>query len=159
MTTSHTNQAKDALGKLEALFEEYLGKKAPVMPENIKDTLVSFAPYLAILTVVISAPALFALLGGIGSVVGPFSAFLGAGYMMQYSFTFMIGAATLLVSAVFAALAIQGLFKREMKAWRLMYYSSLFSFVASVLQGSVISALVGLIIGMYILFQVKEKYR
>jgi len=158
MTTSQTNQAKDALGKLEALFEEYLGKKTPAMPENIKDTLVSFAPYLAILTVVVSAPALFALLG-IGSMIGPFSAFLGAGYMMQYSFTFMIGAGALLVSAVFAALAIQGLFKREMKAWRLMYYSSLISFVATVLQGSVMSALVGLIIGMYILFQVREKYR
>lgn len=156
--STHTNQAKDALSKLEGLFEEYLGHKAPAMPDNIKDTLVSFAPYLAILSVVLTVPALFALIG-IGTAVGPFTAFLGAGYMMQYSFSYMVGAGTLLVSAVFAALAIQGLFKREMKAWRLMYYSSLISFVASVLQGSVMSALVGLVIGMYILFQVREKYR
>ena len=158
MTKTYINQAKDALGKLEALFEEYLGKKAPAVPEHIKNTLVSLAPYLAIVTVVISAPALFALLG-IGSMMSPFSEFSDAGYMMQYRFTFMIGAGALLVSAVFAALAIQGLFKREMKAWRLMYYSSLISFVATVLQGSLMSGLVGLIIGMYILFQIREKYR
>jgi hypothetical protein len=158
MSTSHGNQAQDVLGKLEALFEEYLGKKAPAMPDNIKETLVSFSPYLAIIGIVISVPALLALLG-IGAAVGPFTAFLGAGYMMQYSFSYMIGAGALLISAVLEGLAIQGLFKREMKAWRLMYYSSLVSFAASVLQGSVTSAIVGLLIGMYILFQVREKYR
>jgi hypothetical protein len=140
------------------MLDEYLGKKAPAMPDNIKDTLVSFAPYLAIIGIIFSLPAIFAILG-IGAMMGPFSAFLGAPYMMSFGASYYIGVVGLIISAIFDGLAIPGLFKRSMSAWRLMYYSSLVTFVASILQGNLGSAILGGLIGLYILFQVKNKYK
>jgi len=158
MSTTKAPDTKAALNQLEIILDEYLGKKAPAMPENIKETLVSFAPYLAIIGIVISLPAIFAILG-IGAMMGPFSAFLGASYMMSYGVTYYIGIVGLIISAILEALAIQGLFKRSMGAWRLMYYASLVTFVASVLQGNLSSAIIGGLIGLYILFQVKGMYK
>lgn len=158
MSTTKAPDTKAALGQLETMLDEYLGKKAPAMPENIKETLVSFAPYLAIIGIVFSLPAIFAILG-IGAMMGPFSAFLGASYMMSYGVGYYVGIVGLIISAVLDGLAIPGLFKRSMGAWRLMFYSSLVTFVASVLQGSFGSALLGGVIGLYILFQVKGMYK
>lgn len=158
MSTTKAPDTKAALNQLETMLDEYLGKKAPAMPENIKETLVSFAPYLAIIGIVFSLPAIFAILG-IGAMMGPFSAFLGASYMMSYGVGYYVGIVGLIISAVLDGLAIPGLFKRSMGAWRLMFYSSLVTFVASVLQGSFGSALLGGVIGLYILFQVKGMYK
>lgn len=158
MSTTKAPDYKASFDQLETMLDEYLGKKAPAMPENMKETLVSFAPYLAIIGIVISLPAIFAILG-IGAAMGPFSAFLGAGYMMSYGFTYYVGIIALIVGAVFEGLAIPGLFKRAMSAWRFMYYASLISFVASVLQGNLSSAIIGGLIGLYILFQVKHMYK
>ncbi len=158
MSTTKAPDYKASFGQLETLLDDYLGKKAPALPDNIKETLVSFAPYLAIIGIVLALPALFALLG-IGAMMRPFTAFLGASYMMSYGWGYYIGVIGLLISAVLEALAIQGLFKRSMESWRLMYYSSLVSFVASILQGAISSAIIGGLIGMYILFQVKPKYK
>lgn len=158
MSTTKAPDYKASLNQLESLFEEYLGKKAPAMPENIKETLTSFAPYIAIVGIVLTLPAVFTLLG-IGAAMSPFTAFLGASYMMSYGFTYYVGIVVLIGSAILEALAIPGLFKRTKGAWQLMFYSSLVSFVGTVVQGSVLGGLLSLLIGMYILFQVKEKYR
>jgi len=158
MSTSKAPDYKASLNQLETLLDEYFGKKAPAMPDNFKETIVSFAPYLAIIGIVLTLPAVFALLG-IGAAMGPLSAFLGASYMMTYGIGYYVGVIVILVSAVLEAMAIPGLFKRTLAAWRLMFYSSLVSAVGSIIQGSISGALIGFLIGMYILFQVKEKYR
>jgi len=158
MSTTKTPDYKASFNQLETLLDDYLGKKAPALPENIKEIIVSFAPYLAIIGIVISLPAIVAILG-IGTMMGPFTAFLGASYTMSYGVGYYVGVVGLIISAVLDGLAIKGLFKRSMGAWRLMYYSSLVSFVASILQGSFSGALIGLLIGLYILFQVKSKYK
>jgi len=158
MSDTKAPNTTGVLNQLETMLEEYLGKKAPAMPENIKDILVSFAPYLAIIGIVIALPSLLAVLG-VGAFLSPFSAFMGTSYMLSYGFGYYVGIVGIIISAVFDALAIQGLFKRSMGAWRLMYYSALVSFVTSVLQGGFVGAIIGGLIGMYILFQVKSKYK
>ncbi len=147
---------KGTFNQLEKMLDEYLGKKAPAMPENIKETLVSFAPYLAIIGIVISLPAIFAIVG-IGAMLGPLGALTGAAYV--YGPAYYIGIVGLIISAILEGLAIPGLFKRTATAWRFMYYASLVSFVASILQGNLVSAIIGALIGLYILFQVKNKYK
>lgn len=158
MSTTKAPDYKASLNQLESLFEEYLGKKAPAMPESVKETLVSFAPYIAIIGIVLTLPAVFTLLG-IGAAMSPFTAFLGASYMMSYGFTYYVGIIVLIGSAILEAMAVPGLFKRSMGAWKLMFYSTLVSFIGTVVQGSVLGGLLSLLIGMYLLFQVKEKYR
>ncbi len=144
---------KASMNKLESLLDDYLGKKAPALPENIKDTLVSIAPYLAIVGIVISVPAILALLG-IGAMFGPL-----VGYGLHYSFLYIVGIITLAISMVLEALAVPGLFKRAKSAWTLMYYSSLVGVVANLLQGSLSGAIIGGLIGLYVVFQLKPKYK
>lgn len=144
---------KASFNKLESMLDEYLGKKAPSLPENAKETLVSIAPYIAIVGIVFSVPAVLALLG-IGAMFGPF-----VGYGLHYSFAYTVGVITLAISMVLEGLAIPGLFKRAKSAWRLMYYSSLVGIVANVLQGSLSGAIVGGLIGLYFVFQLKSKYK
>ena len=158
MSYSKASDYKSAFNQLETVFDEYLGQKAPLLPDNIKEVIVSIAPYLSIICIVISLPAILAILG-IGAMLGPFSTLMGASYMMSYGIMYYIGVAAIIVSAVLNGLAINGLFKHSLSAWRLMYYSSLISFVASVLQGSVLGAFIGGLISLYILFQVKSKYK
>ncbi len=158
MSDTKAPDYKGTFNQLEKMLDEYLGKKAPAMPENIKETLTSFAPYLAIIGIVISLPAIFAILG-IGAALGPLGALTGASYMMTFGPAYYIGVVGLIISVIFEGLAIPGLFKRSMGAWRFMYYASLANFAASVLQGNFVSAIIGGLIGMYILFQVKNKYK
>ena len=150
--------SKASFNKLEETLNEYLAKKAPALPENVKETLVSFGPYLAIIGIVISIPAILALLG-LGALGGSFSAFMGPAYGMRYGFGYIVGLVGSVVTIVLEAMAIQGLFKRSMGAWRLMYYSSLVTILSGILQGSVFGAIIGGIISLYILFQLKSKYK
>ena len=45
-----------------------------------------------------------------------------------------------------------------MSAWRLIFYSQLIGIVFSLLSGSILGALVGGVIGLYILFQIRPLY-
>jgi len=78
---------------------------------------------------------------------------------MSFGFTYYVGIVILIGSALLEAMAVPGLFKRSMSAWKLMFYSTLVSFIGTVVQGSVLGGILSLLIGMYLLFQVKEKYR
>lgn len=149
--TKGSTDYKASMNKLESVLDEYLGTKAPALPENIKDTLVSIAPYLAIVGIIISLPAILALFS-----IGAFIPFVG--YGIQYSLVYTIGIIVLAISMVLEAMAIPGLFKRAKSAWRLMYYSSLIGIVASLLQGSISGALIGGLICLYVVFQLKAKY-
>ena len=157
MSDTKAPDYKSMFNQLETMLDEYLGKKAPALPENIKETLAKFAPYLAIIGIVISIPGILAILG-IGAMMGPLGALAGTPYI-SYSIFHYIGVVGLVISVVLEGLAINGLFKREMKSWRLIYYSSLVTFVASVLQGSIGGAIIGGLISLYVLFQIKSKYK
>jgi len=157
MSDTKAPDYKSAFGQLEKMLDEYLGKKAPAMPENAKETLAAFGPYISIISIVIALPAITAILG-LGSILSFMGPLAGVPYM-SFGFGYYIGLIGIIVSVVFNGLAIPGLFKRTMGAWRFMYYATLASFVGSVIQGSITSALLGGLIGMYVLFQLKSKYK
>lgn len=62
------------------------------------------------------------------------------------------------VAFVLEVLAMPGLFTRKKYAWTLVMYASLLSVVESLIHFSV-GGIIGGIIGLYILFQVKEYYK
>jgi hypothetical protein len=142
------------LGQLEATLEEYLVKKAPPLPPNIKEAIVQWGPWITLVLLVLSLPALLALLG-LGALLAPVSfmggARAGAGYMLSML--------TLAVVLVLEGMAIPGLMKRQMSAWRLMFYATLVSAVSSLLSGNVLGMILGTLISLYLLFQVKSYYK
>ena len=158
MTQKNTD-LKQALGQLEDILEVYLVKKAPFsIPEKWKELIVQFAPYLTILGIIVSVPAVLAVLG-LGALVSPFTAFLGPRYALSYGFNYVLSMIALAVVIVFEALAIPGLFKREEKAWRFLFYASLVNVVSGFFSGDWVGMIVGALLSWYVLFQVKEYYK
>jgi len=152
-----TNSSPDfnsLLSRLDTTLNEYLVNKAPSLPTNVKDTLVKFAPYISILVVVLALPPVLAILG-IGALVSPF-AYMGGVYSgSSFSITLLI----LLVSMVVEVLAIPGLFARKQSAWKLMYYGVLINAVYELFRFNLGSLIIGSLISLYFLYQVKSYYK
>ena len=151
---------KGALNNLEEILEEYLVKKAPFqLPKNVKEIIVKFAPYLAILGVIMGILGVLALLGA-GTILAPLGfvggmmtgrPFLGMGYLVSIIF---LGA-----MVVLEALAIPGLFSKSKKAWTFIYWSALVGVVQNIVSFNMGGLVIGGLISMYFLFQVKEYYK
>jgi len=145
---------KEYLADLDKLLEEYLLKKAPAIPEGAKEAIVKFAPWISVILMILAAPALLAAFG-IGTFFTPFALMgglrLGVGYMAGYVFSAVI--------IVLELIALPGLFKRQMKSWRLIYYVTLLNAIHSAILFDLFGLVLGTLIGMYILFQVREYYK
>lgn len=140
----------DFLKDVEKLGDEYLVEKAPfTIPQDIKEFIVKAAPYVTILGLIISLPAVLALLG-----IGVMAAFVPvAGIVVFFSM------ALTAMGFVLQAMAIKPLFARAKKGWLYTFYAGLLSFLAAVLHGSIVWPIIGWLVGMYILFQVKSYYK
>lgn len=138
---------KDMIGFLDY----YLVTKAPFqLPMNVKEGVVKYGPWISIVILVLLLPPVLLVLG-IGTVLIPF-----AGPAYATSFTWLTVLTLVQVGMLIAALP--GLFARKMHGWRLIFYSRLLSIVTQLLSGLVVGAIVGGLISLYILFQVRELY-
>ena len=142
-----TQPPEDLIGFLDY----YLVTKAPVqLPANAKEWIVQYGPWITIVLLALALPALlFAL--GLGAAVAPFA---GLGYTTGFTFH-AVGA---IVQVGLTLAALPGLFTRKMASWQLLFYATLVGFVFSLLAGSVVSGIVGALISLYILFQVRPLY-
>jgi hypothetical protein len=145
MTTAQA--PKDLVGFLDY----YLVKNAPFqLPAEVREFLVKFGPWIALVLLLLALPGLLLMLG-LGAAFMPFG---GAVYGVGFGYLTVI----LLAQLVLMGLALPGLFKRQMSAWRLIFYSQLVGIVFSLLTGSILGALIGGLIGLYLLFQIRPLY-
>ncbi|HUR21827.1 MAG TPA: hypothetical protein VMZ90_13520 [Vicinamibacterales bacterium] len=146
MTTSE-QAPKDLVGFLDYYFV----KKAPFqLPAEVKEFFVKFGPWIALVMLLLALPGLLLMLG-LGTAFMPFG---GAVYAVGFTYITVV----LLAQLVLVALALPGLFKRKMSAWRLIFYSQLVGIVVNLLMGSILGAILGAVIGLYILFQIRPLY-
>ncbi len=150
---------KSVLSNLESTLEVYLVKKAPALPTQWRELLVRFAPYLAIIGVIVGVPGVLALFG-LGALIVPFGTiggiasgkpFLGVGYLFNVVF---LGLMVLL-----EALSIPGLFGRKKAGWNFMFWGTLVGAVQNVLSFNIGGLVIGTLLSLYLLFQVKEYYK
>lgn len=144
---------KATLAQLETTLDLYLVKKAPALPDNIKEIIVKIAPWLTIVGLVLSIPALLALLG-LSAVVMP----LAAVTMARGGFDYVAGIVFLVAILALEAFALPGLFGRKKQGWNLIFYSVLLSAVQSLLSFNLFGLIIGTLIGLYVLFQVRSYY-
>lgn len=144
------------IAQFEAWLESVMVTKAPFqIPMGGKEFLATVAPYLVIIGVVLFVISLPVLLG-LGAMVG------GMGMMgghMGYGYSALVSLVSGVVAMGLEAWAVPGLFKRTSASWRLVFYATLVSFAGSVLSLNLIGAVIGGVIGWYILFQVKTLYK
>lgn len=162
------------LAPLESALDDIFGKKAPFqLPNNIKDTLVKIAPWLA-------------LLGGVFGIVGAIGMWNAAHTANRWidaindaygaiiptqapslTLWFWLSLATMVLFAVLAFISFPGLRAKKKVGWNLMFYSMLANILYGVVSlfysgggtGSFVSALISSVIGLYILFQVRAHYK
>lgn len=144
-----TQYADELATKLEGFF---LGS-LPGLPDGIKEFIVKVSPYLTLIVAIMFLPILLAALG-LGAFFLPFS-FLGG---LGTGFGYMVGMVFAFGAMALQFMALPGLFKREKKAWQLVYYASLLSIINSLFSSGVGSAAISGFITFYFLFQVKSKY-
>jgi hypothetical protein len=149
-----SSDSSNYLGQLEDMLEEYLVKKAPALPENAKEILVKFIPWINLIFIILGLPILLALFG-LSAVFTPF-AMMGGYQGSAFSIIFQI---LTLVTIVVEIMALPGLFKRQAQGWRLSFYATLISLVTGLFGGNLVSAIVGAIISLYLLFQIKSYYK
>lgn len=141
-----------SLKTLENNLEKYFGKQAPQLPESVKKAIVDFGPWLLILGVLASIPALIALLGFTYSA----PLYYRAWGRSSLGITSMV---IPLVASGFSLVALPGLFKKSIKAWRLLFYSSLIYLLGNIADLNFVSLVVGTGISWYVLFQIKSYYK
>jgi hypothetical protein len=142
------------LAEFETQLNDIFGKKAPALPDNVKEFIVKYGPYIALVLLVINLPIILAAIG-LSAIFAPMAALGGVNAFTGLS----LGIIFLIITVTLQALALPGLFKRALQGWRLLFYSSLFSLVYSLLTGSLVSGLIGVAIGFYFLFQIRPYYK
>ena len=145
------------LATLEDTLDLYFGQKAPPMPLNVKELFVRFAPWVTLVLLIITLPAVLIALG-LGALAAPLAFLVGPGYGVSYGVTYTLAMIILGVSVLLEALSIPGLFKRSRQGWRFAYYAVLVNVVGSLIGFNFVGAIVSAVVGFYILFQVKPLY-
>ena len=138
-------------------MEEWFNK-FPALPKNAREVLVKIAPILSLI---------FGILGIIGGISGlglltatsPL-AFLGGGAGVSSYGTGILAALFYLAGSVLLLAAYPGLKAHKANGWNLLFWSEAVSFVGGVLSLSgIVSAVIGALIGFYIIFQIKSYYK
>lgn len=153
---------RTAKSSLEEKLALYFEKKAPPLPKGVKEFLVAVAPWAVLLVTVLSVPAFLGLVGL--SAVMPAVRYgwgmMGSGFgMMGRSGFFFVESAFLVAKIVLYVLALPGLFKRLNSGWKYMYYATLLNVVKDVLNLDFIGLVIGSLIALYVLFQVRSYYK
>lgn len=134
--------------ELEPIF---LGRFPP-FPDDVKEFLVRYGPYLILFG------AVFMLLGLLTAFgVGTFAIGMGA---IPYASGIMMYIALLIttVIAFIYLMAFSPLRARKKAGWNLMYYALLLSLLSSLIQLAIISVIISGVLGFWVLFQLRDKY-
>ena len=142
------------LTQLEDTLNLYFGKKAPPIPENIKEFIVKYFPYLVIVGLVLTLPGIF-IAFGLRSFLSPYTYMGGVRSGFIFSFWGLFSIAAL----VLEIMALPGLFKRSKQSWEYLFYASLITALGSLLSLNLGSLIIGALISFYLLFQIKPYYK
>lgn len=156
VTPSFTAYTKFA--DLEKYADEYCISKAPFqIPDSLKEFLVKFGPYVMIVGLAFGLWAYVTLYSAYSS----FSQY-GAMFGVAWSFwtpTIIFSLMASVTAFGFQIKALPGLLARKKEGWEYMVYASLVSLVPNIISFQIFSFIIGFVIGMYILFQLKYMYK
>jgi hypothetical protein len=146
------------MGALESWLAPIFAK-APHLPQNARTSLANVAPWLALIFGILG---LFALISaGLFASIASFSfAAMGMGFLPILMFlTLIVG----VISAVMEILAFKPLQARKKNGWNLLFYGMVLSAIVTILNlifsyGS-LGSLIGLVIGFWLLFEIRAMYQ
>ena len=158
MVNDFHGQTEKKMAALEG-FLAPIFTKTPHLPENARQTLAKIAPWFALIFGVLG---IFGILsaGAIGSMLS--LSFLGGG-LMQISWAVTVVAG--LFASVLELLAYKPLTKREKKRWNYLFYGTVLTTAAAIINlalgygSDAVGTIIGTVIGLWLLFEVRALYR
>lgn len=141
--------------KLIDEIDKYV-KKVPALPANIKDLLVQFAPWAAILSVVVAIPAVLSIFG-MSSYLSAYG--MGGYFFARWGMRYTLMVAFLIANLVLRGLSIKGLFVKSIKGWNFLFYSILLYFVYAIFTFDIVGGIISTLISLYLIFQIRESYK
>jgi hypothetical protein len=162
--------------QLETKLNDVFTKSTPQLPANSKKTLVEWSPWVALVVGVLSLWAAYALWGwahavtGLTDYVNSLCAAYGGASCNTSSVDSMtlwvwLGLAVLIIEGVLYLLAFPGLRDRKKAGWDFLYWGALLNLIYAVISlftnyglGNFIGSLIGSILGLWLLFQVRSMY-
>lgn len=144
--------AKESKGLVETMEEFF--KKAPVLPTNLREGIVKITPVLALIFGVLGV-LIGLVAAGITTVFAPLALIFG---VQSYGGGVIAGWTLLIMSALLLA-AYPGTKARKLSGWNMLFWSEVVNVVGSVLSLNIFGAVVGGLIGLYLLFQIKSYYK
>lgn len=152
-----TEAKKDAKNDLVETIGEWF-EKFPAIPKKGREVLVKFVPIIA---VVFGILGIITSIGGLGllTATSPLAVLGGADSVSSYG-TGFVSVLIYLVSSVMLLAAFPGLKARKVTGWNLLFWSEIVSFVGGIVSlTSILSALISIIIGLYLVFQIRSYYK
>ena len=133
----------------------WLGQKAPQLPPHVKEFFVKTAPYISLVFIILALPGVFLLV----SFLGYSSAFFSYLIEMGYNPGMGLASATFIgLELVLEIIALPGLFNRTPSGWNFTFYARIAAAVASALSLYSYGWVLSLLVGLYILFQIRPYY-
>lgn len=142
-------EKKATIKQLDDLLTNLFIKKLPALPKNLKELLVSFAPWGSIIMILLTLPLILSVFG-LELTFSPFMSYYGVGFYLGIIFS--------VISVIFQGLAIKPLMDRKIQGWNYLFYSLLISMFASLFSLR-IGNIIGFFISLYFLYQVKSEYK
>lgn len=127
--------------------------KAPHLPAGFREFLATIVPWLSLIFGILG---LFALIGA-----GGFLSILGGVSELAW----IISALASFIASVLQILAFKPLKNRKKKGWNYIFYSTIITTAASIIAialgygSSAIGTVIGTVIGLWLLFEVRSLYR
>ena len=144
-----TNKSADIIDTMGEWFDKF-----PAMPKNGREVLVKIAP---VISLIFGNLGILVGISGLGilTVFSPF-AFLGGygGYGTGFvvALIYLVGSALLLMS-------YPGLKAHKYKGWKLLFWSEVVSLIGGLVSMAIISAIIGALIGFYLIYQIRSYYK
>lgn len=153
-------EAYKLVGQVEQPF-----KSVPHLPASWTEFLAKIIPYLVGLSGVLS------VIGGLSTLsyaIGFNSTLMWVGSYLSLSPIYLFGSALMqLLSGALSLLAFNYLKSRAMTGWMLLFWNMVLGILNSVLTivfgpamgSSLLGAIIGTAIGLYLLFEIKRQYK
>lgn len=137
-----------------AMLDDLLGGKAPIqIPGKLKFLMAKFGHWLVIALMILVLPG--QLIGlGMRAAMLPFASMTGDDSSLKLAFAL----ATLLFLIVIMIMALPGLQTRKVVGWQLLVLADFVNVLYGLLTGGVIGPILGGLIGLYVLFQLRRYY-
>ncbi|MEI6559589.1 MAG: hypothetical protein WCO00_14395 [Rhodospirillaceae bacterium] len=146
--------AAKAAGGPSPFLDDLLGSKAPIqIPGKVRYLMAKFGHWLVMGLMVLVLPGQLIALGMRAAML-PFASMAGTDSSLKLA----LALAMLLFLIVILIMALPGLQGRKVVGWQLLVLGNGINLVYGLLTGGIVGPILGALIGLYVLFQLRRYY-